>query len=130
MEHIYEVIKCAALKNPDNTALIHKDEDLTFRALLDNAQQIADFLENQLHVGLCVGNARNYYISYVAILQSGGAVVPISPNENPETIAEILNVTGASVLITDREDLINSNGLDNVSILDLFTMRIKKVLEI
>ncbi|MEK4372517.1 class I adenylate-forming enzyme family protein [Paenibacillus sp. FSL R5-0473] len=126
MEHIYEVIKCAALKNPDNTALIHKDEDLTFRALLDNAQQIADFLENQLHVGLCVGNARNYYISYVAILQSGGAVVPISPNENPETIAEILNVTGASVLITDREDLINSNGLDNVSILDLFTMRIKK----
>ena len=103
---IHELFEQQARENPDNVAVVFEDEQLTYRELNAQANQLAHYLvETQgvkpdTLVGLCVERSLEMVIGILGILKAGGAYVPLDPNNPQERIDYILQDSAVSLLLT------------------------------
>ncbi|NTS77174.1 amino acid adenylation domain-containing protein [Catenovulum sp. SM1970] len=101
-------------KTPDNIALVFNDEQLTYRALNEKANQLARVIQSQLSkqssaesktdtfVGLYLDRSLEMVISILAVLKAGAAYVPISVENPTERSQFILSDCATSVLICQQ----------------------------
>ena len=91
--------------NPDSVAIIFEDEKVTYRELNVKANKIANYLielniEAEQLVAICLDRSPNMIASFLGVLKTGGAYVPIDLSYPKERIAYMLEDSNASFVIT------------------------------
>ncbi|WP_131779258.1 AMP-binding protein [Legionella bozemanae] len=92
----------------DDVALIYKSKTLTYKALNDQANQLAHHLreigikQNTL-VAICMEPCFELLISMLGILKSGGTYIPLDPNNPVLRQKDILSDSRAKILITHSQ---------------------------
>ncbi|MFN6513547.1 MAG: amino acid adenylation domain-containing protein [Nostoc sp. CreGUA01] len=95
---------------PDSIALIHQSEQLTYRQLNHQVNQLANYLQKQgvtkeTLVALCLERSIDMVVGILAILKAGGAYIPLDPNYPVERLNFMLSDSQASILISHQEIL-------------------------
>jgi len=86
---IHELFEAQVEHHPNAIAVIFENQQLTYRELNQQANQLAHYLIHEKHikpdtlVGICVERSLEMVIGILAILKAGGAYVPLDP-EYPE----------------------------------------------
>ncbi|MCJ8270847.1 MAG: condensation domain-containing protein, partial [Psychrosphaera sp.] len=92
--------------NPDNTALIYQNEQLSYRELNHKANQLAQAIcpcEPETLFALYLDRGFEMMIAMLAVLKAGGAYVPLSP-EHPKARAQfIVEDTQTPIIITQAQ---------------------------
>ncbi|WGV25123.1 non-ribosomal peptide synthetase [Halotia branconii] len=93
-------------RTPDAVAVSFQSQQLTYRELNCQANQLAHYLQNlgvkpEVRVGICVERSLSMVVGILAILKAGGAYVPLDPRSPQERLSYILSDSQASVLLTN-----------------------------
>ncbi|HYR07778.1 MAG TPA: amino acid adenylation domain-containing protein, partial [Longimicrobium sp.] len=93
-----------AAARPDDVALTHGGESLTYAALNARADGLARRLRAlgvgpEARVGLCAERSAGLVAGILAILKAGGAYVPLDPAYPPERLAYMARDAGIRVLL-------------------------------
>ncbi|WP_226669213.1 non-ribosomal peptide synthetase [Microbulbifer aggregans] len=107
-----QLFEAQVLKAPDNVALVHEGETLSYREVNHRANQLArrlrevyaqssgQVLAADTLIALYFDRSVEMVISILAVLKAGGAYVPISPEYPAERVCFILEDTGARVVLS------------------------------
>ncbi len=103
---IQELIEKEVELHPDKTAVVYKDEKLSYRELNDRANKLARFLsregvKRESRVGIFLEPSCHMIVSALGVIKAGGAYVPIDPFYPPERINYMMSDSGAIALITE-----------------------------
>ncbi len=121
---IHQLFEEQAKKTPDNIALIFKDQTLTYDQLNNKANQLAyhirskyreiaqSELEGDTLICLLLDKSIEMIVAILAVLKSGAAYVPISPEFPQQRIDYILKDTQAQILISQSHLKEKLNKLD------------------
>ncbi|MBL7792292.1 MAG: amino acid adenylation domain-containing protein [Saprospiraceae bacterium] len=112
--------------NPEHTALVFRDQTLSYAQLNAQSNQIAHYLrshyqvEAETPVGLLLDRSIWRMAAILGVLKAGGAYVPIDPNYPAARVAYMIKDSGIKVILsttteTPRADL---NGLAEMVYLD------------
>ncbi len=130
---IHELFEQQTDKNPSAIALAFEDQQLTYRELNDQANQLAYYLVQEKHsqpdtlVGVCLDRSLNMVIAVLAILKAGGAYVPLDPDYPEERLAFMLNDAEVATVITTN-DILNDTPISSEQALCLDDIGIQKIL--
>ena len=91
----------------DEVAVSWDDGSWTYRELADRAGRLAHHLRQmgvgpEVPVALCLERSPEIVVSILAVLEAGGAYVPIDPHYPRERQDWVLEASGAKVLLTRR----------------------------
>jgi amino acid adenylation domain-containing protein/non-ribosomal peptide synthase protein (TIGR01720 family) len=97
-----------AERTPDAVAVIYNEQQLTYSALNQWANQLAYSLlalgvGPEVCVGLCMERSLELVVGLLGILKAGGAYVSLDPTYPKERLAFILADTPVSVLVTQQK---------------------------
>ena len=97
-----------ARRQPDATAIVYRDESISYGALNKQADALAAHLiemgvESGNFVGLLLDRSPTMLVSILAVLKAGAVYVPIDPQYPPSRISYILADTHAKMLISDQD---------------------------
>lgn len=109
------VFKKQAGKFPEKTAIIFRDEKITFRRLDSMVNRLTNYLRETGikkgdKVAVYLPNNPEYVISYLAVFAAGAAIVPLDANLTMEEVTGVVKHSEASLLI--------SKPLKNISFAD------------
>ncbi|MGH7834655.1 MAG: amino acid adenylation domain-containing protein [Candidatus Binatia bacterium] len=109
-ESIHNLFESQAERTPEAVAVVFEDQELTYRELNGQANQLAHYLRKsgvrpETPVGLCVERSVETIVALLGILKAGGAYVPLDPVYPKERLEFVLNDAGANVLITQGKVL-------------------------
>ena len=102
---IHELFEEQVRRTPRATAVIFRDQRLTYEQLNHRADQLARLLRHrgvgpdQL-VALCVERSPEMIIGLLGVLKAGGAYVPLDPHHPPERLRFVLGDCSPRVLLT------------------------------
>ncbi len=104
---LHELFEAQVDRSPDRVAVTFEDRQLSFRELNGRSNQLALHLRDlgvgpDVLVGVCVERSLEMVVGLLAILKAGGAYVPIDPSYPAHRISFMLNDSGASVLLAQR----------------------------
>ncbi|MEH1944165.1 MAG: amino acid adenylation domain-containing protein [Nostoc sp.] len=104
---IHQLFESVAKQNPDATALVFGDKQLSYKELNIRSNQLAHYLKKlgvktELLVGLCVERSFDMVIGMLGILKAGGAYVPLDPSYPSERLNFMLEDAQVSVLLTQE----------------------------
>jgi len=104
---IPQLVERQAMATPEALAIIMGNQQLTYKALNQQANQLAHTLKTygigpDTLVGICLERSIALVIGMLAILKAGGAYVPIDPTYPEERISFMLKDTEISVLVTKQ----------------------------
>jgi amino acid adenylation domain-containing protein/non-ribosomal peptide synthase protein (TIGR01720 family) len=118
---IIELFEEQVARTPEQTAIVYKQRELTYKALNQASNQLARVLQHHFHaqlsvkitpdtlIALCLDKTPNLLIALIAVLKTGAAYVPIDPNSPTERVRFILNDTNTRLLLTEH-DLVGALG--------------------
>jgi len=94
-------------KTPNNIAVVFEEQQLTYRELNRQANQLAHYLQNkrvkpEVLVGICVERSLEMVIGLLGILKAGGAYVPIDPSYPAARIQYMLEDSATPLLLTQN----------------------------
>ncbi len=126
---IINVFEEQVLKNPGLQAVAFGQEQLTYAAINERANQLAHYLQSQgvkeeTLVAICIERSIEMIIGILGILKAGGAYVPIDPDYPAERIAYILEDSSVNMLLTGKDDRFK------LSVTDLHIIELTKESEI
>ncbi|MEH2063790.1 MAG: amino acid adenylation domain-containing protein [Nostoc sp.] len=92
---------------PDAVAVQQEGQQLTYRELSDRANQLAHYLQSlgvkpETLVGICIDRSLEMIVALLGILKAGGAYIPLDPTYPQERLADILEDTQLSILLTQE----------------------------
>lgn len=101
---LHTVFERQAKLNPDNVAVIFKDEKLTYKELDEKSNQVAWFLRGKGVrpddvIPMIFERSFEMMISILGILKAGGAYLPISPSNPPQRIDYIIKDSKAKLVL-------------------------------
>jgi natural product biosynthesis luciferase-like monooxygenase protein len=104
---IHHLFEEQAARTPEAVALVYENEELSYRALNERANQLAEHLRSlgvgpDRLVGIHVERSLELVISVLAVMKSGGAYVPLDPEYPSERIAFMLQDAKLAVVITSE----------------------------
>lgn len=116
---IHQLFESQVERTPNAVAVVWENQQLTYLELNQRANQLANYLKSlgvkpELLVGICIERSLEMIVGLLGILKAGGAYVPLDPNYPPERLAEMLNDSQASILLTQqklRQKLSDYTGL-------------------
>ena len=126
---LQHLLQEAAQRYPDNEAVVLGEERITYRAL----DQLSDSLANTLldqglqegdRVVLCLRKSIAFFVGMYGALKSGGCYVPVDPGAPPVRCGQILRDSRAAFLLTTSSLLenvraeIGDSNLRSVVLLD------------
>jgi acyl-CoA synthetase (AMP-forming)/AMP-acid ligase II len=106
--HITDYLKNNASSYPSKTALVFRDEKLSWAELNDQVKALAAFIaghvtqDEQRVVCLMMPNSSEFVITYLAIIEAGHIAMPIDVIYKPLEIEAILEQVKPALLIADR----------------------------
>ncbi len=109
IQHLFQE---QASKTPEKIALVMEDRKLTYSAVNERANQLANALRLlgvglETPVGICLRRSPEAVVAILGILKSGGAYVPIDPDYPEARKQYIIADSGCGVLIAEKS-LLNS----------------------
>jgi amino acid adenylation domain-containing protein len=96
-------------KTPDNIAVNFESQQLTYRQLNEQANQLTHYLiqNHQIQpdtlIGICVERSLEMIIGLLGILKAGGAYVPLDPSYPQERLAHMLCDSQVLLLLTTEK---------------------------
>lgn len=108
METISRLFFDQVTRNPDQIALEHRGEKLTYRELDEKANRLASVLRKigvgpESIVGLMTDRSFDMYVGIWGILKAGGAYLPIDSNLPENRINYMVKDCGCSLLVTQEQ---------------------------
>lgn len=106
---LHALLERQAAKTPDAPAVIFNDCQLTYRELNEQANQLAHFLREHLHVrtgeiiGAMMTRSEKMVVALLAIMKAGAAYVPINPRHPWATINYMIENARIRTLLVDTE---------------------------
>ena len=102
---IHELIKLQARRTPERTAVIWRDRRLSYSELMNEVTRLSACLRGrgvkaECVVGVCLERSLEVLIALLAVLDAGGAYLPLDPAFPTERIAFMLDDSRAHALIT------------------------------
>ena len=102
---IHQLFVEQALSQPNNTAVVFKDQQLSYAELDQQSTQLAICLQGKgikpdHLVAICLERALNMIVAVLGILKAGGAYLPIDLNYPDDRIEFMLEDSKAKLLIT------------------------------
>ena len=103
---IHQLFEQQVLAQPQKTALIFKEQTLTYQQVNDKANQLACYLREHhgvgpdVLVGLCAQSSFELVIAVLAILKAGGGYVPIDTSYPQDRIAYMVNDSKLAVMLS------------------------------
>ena len=103
---VHALFEQQAQKTPNQIAVEYSGETLTYKALNDKADELADCLREQKIspndvVALFIEKSARIVIGVLGILKSGAAYMPIDPNDPPQRVEFMLSDSNARVIVTE-----------------------------
>jgi amino acid adenylation domain-containing protein len=104
---IVSLIEEQAAKNPNATAVLFENKELSYGELNKRSNQLAHYLGSrgvkaETLVPICVERSQEMVIGILGILKAGGAYVPIDPEYPQDRISYMLEDTGASIILSSK----------------------------
>ncbi|MHC0062936.1 amino acid adenylation domain-containing protein [Nostoc sp. UIC 10890] len=104
---IHELFAVQVELTPDAVAIQQEDQQLTYRELSDRANQLAHYLQTlgvkpETLVGICIERSLEMIIGLLGILKAGGTYIPLDPSYPQKRLADILEDTQLSILLTQE----------------------------
>ena len=119
---IHQLFEEQVKETPNATALVYKEEELSYAALNAKANQLAHYLIEQdikpdTLVGVYVSRSVDMMVAIMAILKAGGAYVPLDPDFPAERLAFMVEDAGIKHVISQEryKEVIPNN--ENVSLM-------------
>ena len=117
----------AVKRNPEAIALKDGNEQVSYSELNRRANQLGHYLRRQhgvgpeVRVGLLLDRSVEMIVSILGVLKAGGAYVPLELSAPAERIAYMLEDSGCTLLLTEKEqfDLIGEKAEHSTKILAL-----------
>jgi len=105
---VHRLFEDQTAREPDATALIFEDVEMSYRTLNERANQLAHRLLGlgvgpDTLVGIALERSLDMMIAVLGTLKAGGAYVPMDPSFPRDRLAFMLEDSGAAVVIT-RQD--------------------------
>ncbi|WP_051541303.1 non-ribosomal peptide synthetase [Caldalkalibacillus mannanilyticus] len=102
-----ELFELQAEKTPHKTALVFKDQSMTYTELNQKANQLAHYLrlkgvKPEMTVGLMVERSFEMIIGILAILKAGGAYLPLAPTLPAERLEYMFKDSQTTLLLTQK----------------------------
>ncbi|MDB9527422.1 amino acid adenylation domain-containing protein [Oscillatoria sp. CS-180] len=106
-QYLHQRLEAQAERTPDAVALVFENQQLTYQALNEAANQLAHCLQRrgvgpEVLVGLCVERSLAMVVGLLGILKAGGAYVPLDPDYPSDRLAFILADTQLSIVVTHQ----------------------------
>jgi len=107
---LHELFEAQAARTPQASAVKFGSQVVTYGELNERANQLASHLGSlgvvrETPVGICMERSPEMVIAVLAILKSGGAYVPVEPDEPTERLAFKLRDAGVAILLTHESVL-------------------------
>ena len=107
---LYELFEQRARENPNATALVFGNVELTYAQLNQSANQLAHYLRQMgvgpgVLVGICMHRRPEMIIGLLGTLKAGGAYVPLDASYPKQRLSAMLDDIQMSVVLT-TEDLV------------------------
>ncbi|MEH2295890.1 amino acid adenylation domain-containing protein [Nostoc sp.] len=105
---LHELFEAQVEKTPEAVALKFEGQQLTYRELNQQANQLAHHLQTlgvkpETLVGICVERSLEMIVGILGILKAGGAYVPLDPSNPQERLNHILEDAQVQVLVTNSQ---------------------------
>ncbi|MBC7689654.1 MAG: AMP-binding protein, partial [Aquabacterium sp.] len=105
---LVNLFEAQVLKTPHATAIIYKEEKLTYQQLNKKVNHLAAYLTSkgvgtETLVPICLNRGVYMMVGILGILKAGAAYVPIDPNYPVERIQFIADDTKAKLIICNTE---------------------------
>ncbi len=109
---VYQLFEEQVEATPNNVALVFEKEELTYKQLNEQSNQLARYIRKQYQaitnqelqadtlIPLCLERSLDMVIGILAVMKSGGAYVPMDPEYPEERFKHILSDTAAKLVIT------------------------------
>lgn len=116
---VHRLFEKQVLKTPLATALIFNNEQLSYQALNEAANQLARQLPSKKLIALFFNHSFEMVISMLAVLKAGSAYVPIDPGYPAARITVLLKETQSACILTsiDLVDLLKAISPDNTPVI-------------
>src|SRR5207248_1787012 len=103
LHHLFEQ---QAQRSPNAVAVVLGAEEITYRALNEKANRLANYLRKrgidaESLIGIHLERSIEMVVALLAVLKAGGSYVPLDPAYPPERIGFILEDAGAALLISE-----------------------------
>ena len=107
-KRVHELFETQVGQTPYAIALVCDDQQLTYRELNAQANQLARYLQRfgvgpDVLVALCLDRSVDMVVGILAILKAGGAYVPLDPSYPQERLAFMLQDAQVAVLVTHAQ---------------------------
>ncbi len=100
-----DLLEEAAEKYGDNTAVVYKDEKITYRELNEKANTLARVLREKgigrgKTAGIFIDRSVEMVIAVIAVVKAGGVYIPVDHEYPPARIEYMLKDSDADILLT------------------------------
>ncbi|MEE4564544.1 amino acid adenylation domain-containing protein [Paenibacillus polymyxa] len=107
---IHQLFEEQVERTPEHPAALYQDRQLTYRELNAQANRVAHVLRKKgigpdQMVGIAVHRSLEMIVGLLGILKAGGAYLPLHPEDPEERLGFMLEDSGASILLTQRDQL-------------------------
>lgn len=104
---LHEHVESIAANTPDEIAVIHAHQHLSYGELNARANQLAHYLrrhgiERNSRIGICLDRSLDFAVALIGVLKAGGTCVPLDPKYPDERLAYMLADVAASMVLTER----------------------------
>ncbi|MGC2475198.1 MAG: amino acid adenylation domain-containing protein [Candidatus Sulfotelmatobacter sp.] len=104
---LHEHVENVAANTPEQIAVIHAREQLSYGELNARANQLAHYLRKRgigcnSRVGICLERSLDFAIALIGVLKAGGSCVPLDPKYPAERLAYMMEDVAASMVLTER----------------------------
>ena len=106
---LYANLEISAQRFPEKAATVFYDARISYRALKQQAEHLAGFLQNRCgvrkgdRVVLQMQNSPQFIIAYYAILRADAVVLPVSPMHVTDELVHYFDDSRASTILTSQE---------------------------
>jgi aspartate racemase len=102
---MHELVEAQAARTPDNSAVEHGGQRLTYRELNERANQLAHFLRKrgigaESKVGVCLRRSLELPVALLAVLKAGAACMPLDPAYPKERLTYMLEDSQTPLVLT------------------------------
>jgi len=102
---VHDLFEEQAMRTPEKTAVICRDQTLTYASLRKKAQQLALRLRKlgvgpETIVAISMERSLEMMVTLLGILKAGGAYLPLDPAFPPERVAFMLKDSDTRVIVT------------------------------